>query len=41
MIDYNIEEENKDDEEEWINWNDILDDEDITSIKIEKAFRKK
>lgn len=27
-------------EEEWENWNDILDDESTTSQEIEKAFKK-
>lgn len=29
------------DEEEWVDWNKILDDESKTSLKIDKAFRKK
>lgn len=27
-------------EEEWENWNEILDDEDTTSQEIEKSFKK-
>lgn len=33
--------EEDEDEEEWVDWNKILDDESKTSLKIEKAFRKK
>ena len=35
------EEDEDEDEEEWVDWNKILDDESKTSLKIEKAFRKK
>lgn len=35
------EEDKEDEEEEWVDWNKILDDESKTSLKIEKAFRKK
>jgi len=35
-------EENKNiEDEEWVDWNSILDDEDKTSYKIEKAFKRK
>lgn len=27
-------------EEEWENWNEILDDEDTTSQEIDKSFKK-
>lgn len=33
-------EDDEEQEEEWINWNEVLDDEDITSLEIEKSFRK-
>lgn len=33
--------EDEEDEEEWIDWNKILDDESKTSLKIEKAFKRK
>lgn len=32
--------EDDEQQEDWINWNEILDDEDITSQEIEKAFKK-
>lgn len=28
-------------EEGWTNWNEILDDEDVTSQNIDKAFKSK
>jgi len=28
-------------EDEWVDWNSILDDEDKTSLEIEKAFKSK
>ncbi|MEI6529665.1 MAG: hypothetical protein WCN88_04730 [Candidatus Falkowbacteria bacterium] len=31
----------EDDEESWIDWNAILDDESKTSQKIEKVFKKR
>lgn len=37
----NLDEElNENKPEDWISWNDVLDDEDKTSQKIEKAFKK-
>ena len=29
-----------DEQQDWENWNEILDDEDITSQEIEKTFNK-
>lgn len=39
--DFDEEDNNDEDEDEWVDWNKILDDESKTSLKIEKAFKRK
>lgn len=33
-------EDDEQEDEEWENWNEVLDDEDTTSLEIEKTFKK-
>ena len=39
-MDNELEESEDIEDQEWENWNEILDDEDITSQEIEKSFKK-
>lgn len=39
-MDNELEESEDIEDQEWENWNEILDDEDTTSQEIEKAFKK-
>lgn len=39
-MDNELEESEDIEDQEWENWNEILDDEDKTNLKIEKAFKK-